>query len=96
MSFAATSMLATTSIVVSPGATVIACNGPQAVGVMLPLKVPLSAPADPTAANRHTATSPHREASLKSMGALLRFASSTGNSAGLINRKIPSQTRAFD
>ena len=47
MSFAATLMAATASIVVSPATTVIGCSGPQVVGVMLPLKVPESATAVP-------------------------------------------------
>ena len=54
MSFAATLMAATASIVVSPSTKVIGCSGPQVVGVMLPLKVPESAPAVPPTTRKAT------------------------------------------
>ena len=42
MSFAETYSAATASIVVSPGATVTSCIGPQPSGVIAPLKVPVA------------------------------------------------------
>ena len=71
MSFAATLMAATASIVVSPATTVIGCSGPQVVGVMLPLKVPESAPAVPPTTRKAT-TVPSRAKNLRRMSALLR------------------------
>src|SRR5215210_3210477 len=71
MSLAATSIEATAVIVVSPEATVIACIGPQSVGVMLPLSVPLSALAVPTVST-HATTSPRRASSVRRMRRLLR------------------------
>ena len=59
MSFAETVSAATATIVVSPGATVTGCSGPQSVGVMLPEKVPESAAAVPIT-TRKAASTPAR------------------------------------
>ena len=52
------------TMVVSPGATVTGCSGPQSVGVMLPEKVPESAAAVPTT-TRKAASTPARARNLR-------------------------------
>ena len=64
MSFAETVSAAMATTVVSPGATVTGCSGPQSVGVMLPEKVPESAAAVPIT-TRKAASTPARARNLR-------------------------------